>query len=58
MLSATYQVLLWNFFEDSHMDVSQWRVVLNALPGAQRVKCPQFDESRHSGICREVPIKV
>ncbi|KAH9891312.1 hypothetical protein C8Q73DRAFT_119576 [Cubamyces lactineus] len=49
-------VLLFNFFEDSTADVSQWRVVLNAVPPEQRGKlsAPRFDEARHSGICREL----
>lgn len=53
---AFRQVLLFNFFEDSTADVSQWRVVLNAVPPEQRGKlsAPRFDEARHSGICREV----
>ena len=50
------QVLLYNFFEDSTMDVSQWRVVLNALPPEERSNhpAPRFDDARHSGICRDV----
>ncbi|KAI0327262.1 hypothetical protein GY45DRAFT_1428013 [Cubamyces sp. BRFM 1775] len=49
-------VLLFNFFEDSTADASQWRVVLNAVPPEQRSKlsAPRFDEARHSGICREL----
>ncbi|CDO74781.1 hypothetical protein BN946_scf185001.g29 [Trametes cinnabarina] len=49
-------VLLFNFFEDSTADISQWRVVLNALPQDQRRAhpAPTFDETRHSGICREL----
>lgn len=46
-------MLLYNFFEDSTVDLSQWRVVLNSLPMKQ-VNCPRFDETRHSGVCREV----
>ncbi|KAI9068145.1 hypothetical protein FKP32DRAFT_1672451 [Trametes sanguinea] len=45
------QVLLFNFFEDSTADLSQWRVVLNAVPAHH---APAFDEARHSGICREL----
>ena len=50
-----FQVLLFNFFEDSHVDVSQWRVILNALPEEKgmQIKRPQFDENRHGGVCRE-----
>ncbi|KAH9017016.1 P-loop containing nucleoside triphosphate hydrolase protein [Lactarius pseudohatsudake] len=49
-------VLLYNFFEDSTVDVSQWRVVLNAIDRAQRAKipAPTFDESRHAGVCSEL----
>ncbi|KAH9022666.1 P-loop containing nucleoside triphosphate hydrolase protein [Lactarius hengduanensis] len=49
-------VLLYNFFEDSTVDVSQWRVVLNAVGRAQREKipAPTFDESRHAGVCSEL----
>ncbi|EJF58549.1 hypothetical protein DICSQDRAFT_172899 [Dichomitus squalens LYAD-421 SS1] len=49
-------VLLYNFFEDSTVDLSQWRVVLNALPQEQRVDhpAPRFDDARHSGVCREL----
>lgn len=47
-------VLLYNFFEDSTVDVSQWRVILNALTGKKQIKCPTFDETRHSGVCREL----
>ncbi|PSS06635.1 hypothetical protein PHLCEN_2v3591 [Hermanssonia centrifuga] len=47
-------VLLYNFFEDSKVDVSQWRVILNALPEEKQIKCPQFDDTRHNGVCREL----
>ncbi|KAI1785420.1 hypothetical protein LXA43DRAFT_132940 [Ganoderma leucocontextum] len=49
-------VLLYNFFEDSAVDISQWRVVLNALPQDQRAAhpAPRFDGARHSGVCREL----
>ncbi|KAH8984681.1 hypothetical protein EDB92DRAFT_1885663 [Lactarius akahatsu] len=49
-------VLLYNFFEDSTVDVSQWRVVLNAIDRAQRAKipAPTFDENRHAGVCSEL----
>ena len=51
LTNLSFQVLLYNFFNDSTMTASQWRVVLNGLPGH---KAPEFDEVRHSGICREV----
>ncbi|KAI9453660.1 hypothetical protein BJY52DRAFT_1288007 [Lactarius psammicola] len=49
-------VLLYNFFEDSAVDVSQWRVILNAIDRAQREKipAPTFDENRHAGVCSEL----
>ncbi|KAM5542264.1 hypothetical protein V8D89_004137 [Ganoderma adspersum] len=49
-------VLLYNFFEDSTVDLSQWRVVLNALPQDRRAAhpAPRFDDARHSGVCREL----
>lgn len=49
-------VLLYNFFEDSTVDVSQWRVVLNAIDRARREKipAPTFDENRHAGVCSEL----
>ena len=48
------QVLLYNFFEDSAVDASHWRVVLNALEDDGSIKPPRFDEVRHSSVCREV----
>ncbi|KAH8101588.1 hypothetical protein BXZ70DRAFT_933981 [Cristinia sonorae] len=48
-------VLLYDFFEDSTVEVSQWRVVLNILADDGReVNCPRFNEIRHSGVCREL----
>jgi tetratricopeptide (TPR) repeat protein len=49
-------VLLYNFFEDSTVDVAQWRVVLNAIDRAKREKtpAPTFDENRHAGVCSEL----
>lgn len=48
--------LLYNFFEDSTVDVSQWRVVLNALQSASSSSpaVPRFNEMRHAGVCSEV----
>ncbi|EIN13316.1 P-loop containing nucleoside triphosphate hydrolase protein [Punctularia strigosozonata HHB-11173 SS5] len=50
------RVLLYNFFEDSTVDVSQWRVTLNAVdPDArQNAAAPRFDEIKHAGICSEL----
>ncbi|TFY76337.1 hypothetical protein EWM64_g7674 [Hericium alpestre] len=49
-------VLLYNFFEDSTLDIAQWRVILNALERGNRSKvmAPTFDENRHAGICTEL----
>ncbi|KAM5542268.1 hypothetical protein V8D89_004141 [Ganoderma adspersum] len=44
-------VLLYNFFEDSKVDYSQWRVLLNSVPGCE---APAFDDGRHGGVCREL----
>jgi hypothetical protein len=40
------QVLLWNFFQDSTANSSQWRIV-HGPP-------PEFDDVKHAGICSEV----
>lgn len=50
------KVLLYNFFEDSPVDLSQWRVILNALPEVEKNSqpAPRFDDARHNGVCREV----
>lgn len=55
------QVLLYNFFEDSALDVSHWRVLLNHVEGEvdgmdlAKVLAPSFerDEGRFTGVCRE-----
>ncbi|KAH6917678.1 hypothetical protein BKA70DRAFT_1556138 [Coprinopsis sp. MPI-PUGE-AT-0042] len=43
-------VLLYQFFEDSTLDLSRWRVLLNLLPGQM---APKFDDVRHAGLCSE-----
>lgn len=56
------QVLLYNFFEDSAVDVSRWRVLLNHAEGdvdgldLAKVHAPSFgrDEGRFAGVCSEV----
>lgn len=51
------QVLLYDFFETSPIDVARWRVVLNALSpkDASRIGgLPVFNEVRHAGVCTEV----
>lgn len=57
MIHCSLQVLLFNFFEDSTVDLSQWRVVLGAIETGQVnhvLNVPQFDELRHAGVCTEV----
>lgn len=56
LISLIPQVLLYNFFEDSPCDVSQWRIVLNALDASALygLSVPQFNDLRHAGICTEV----
>ncbi|EGN94529.1 hypothetical protein SERLA73DRAFT_114784 [Serpula lacrymans var. lacrymans S7.3] len=51
-------VLLYNFFEDSTVDVSHFRIVLNALEDRDLQKSSlsahRFDETRHAGVCSEL----
>ncbi|GLB36677.1 putative uvrD-like helicase C-terminal domain [Lyophyllum shimeji] len=49
-------VLLFNFFEDSTVELSQWRLLLNVLDdnSINGVAAPRFDETRHAGICAEL----
>ncbi|KAI6165391.1 hypothetical protein EDD17DRAFT_226022 [Pisolithus thermaeus] len=57
-------VLLYNFFEDSTVDLSRWRLVLAAVDGAvegykpSQLQAPSFerDESRYVGLCRELKL--
>ncbi|KDQ58729.1 hypothetical protein JAAARDRAFT_155337 [Jaapia argillacea MUCL 33604] len=51
-------VLLFNFFEDSTVDASQWRVILNTMEEGERCKIPtpRFDATRHAGVCSELKI--
>jgi len=56
------QVLLYNFFEDSAVNISRWRVLLNHAKGEvdgqdlAKVHTPSFgrDEGRFAGVCSEV----
>lgn len=55
------QVLLFNFFQDSIVELSQWRLLLSVTnpdePTDGRipvVAAPQFDRIRHASICAEV----
>ncbi|KAI6094857.1 hypothetical protein EDD16DRAFT_1502638 [Pisolithus croceorrhizus] len=57
-------VLLYNFFEDSNVDLSRWRVVLAAIDGLvgdhnrSQLHVPTFgrDESRYAAICSELKL--
>ncbi|KAI6137063.1 hypothetical protein F5141DRAFT_66140 [Pisolithus sp. B1] len=57
-------VLLYNFFEDSNVDLSRWRVILAAIAGVagghnhSRPQVPSFerDESRYAGVCSELKL--
>jgi hypothetical protein len=58
MMSDSVQVLLYNFFEDSVIDLSRWRIVLNGVE--DQVHAPNFerDEARYAGVCSEVGILI
>ncbi|KAG2108067.1 P-loop containing nucleoside triphosphate hydrolase protein [Suillus discolor] len=49
-------VLLYNFFEDSAIDLSRWHIVLNGVDG--RGYAPNFerDEARYAGVCSELKL--
>lgn len=50
-------VLLYNFFEDSKVSASQWRIVLNAIEDwadFERVALPTFEAIKHASVCNEV----
>ncbi|KAF8837940.1 hypothetical protein BDN67DRAFT_908328 [Paxillus ammoniavirescens] len=57
-------VLLYNFFEDSAVDLSRWRVLLNHTEGEadgrdlSKVYAPSFerDEGRFAGVCSELKL--
>ncbi|KAF8141982.1 hypothetical protein EV363DRAFT_1291905 [Boletus edulis] len=57
-------VLLYNFFEDSAVDVSRWRVLLNHMEGEvdgqdlAKVHAPSFsrDEGRFAAVCSELKL--
>ncbi|KAF9219473.1 hypothetical protein BS17DRAFT_760990 [Gyrodon lividus] len=57
-------VLLYNFFEDSPIDLSRWRVVLGAIEGKvqgnglSNLHAPLFerDEGRYAGVCSELKL--
>ena len=54
--SSKFKVLLYKFFEDSTVDLSQWRAVLNLLGDESNldIPAPCFEESRRAGVCSEV----
>ncbi|KAI6011661.1 hypothetical protein BKA83DRAFT_630943 [Pisolithus microcarpus] len=55
-------VFLYNFFEDSNVDSSRWRLVLAAIDGVaqshsprqSQVPCFKRDENRFAGVCSEL----
>ncbi|KAF5377280.1 hypothetical protein D9615_006447 [Tricholomella constricta] len=49
-------VLLFNFFEDSTLELSQWRLLLSASDDitTTAVAAPHFDTTRHAGVCAEL----
>ncbi|KAH6917677.1 hypothetical protein BKA70DRAFT_1178699 [Coprinopsis sp. MPI-PUGE-AT-0042] len=47
-------VLLYQFFEDSTVDMSRWRVLLNMMPDHERPPAPHFDPIRHASLCSEL----
>ncbi|KAI6143839.1 P-loop containing nucleoside triphosphate hydrolase protein [Pisolithus thermaeus] len=57
-------VLLYNFFEDSNVGLSHWRLVLTAIDGVvegrnkSQVRAPCFerDENRYAGLCGELKL--
>ncbi|KAG2143549.1 uncharacterized protein EDB93DRAFT_1088104 [Suillus bovinus] len=49
-------VLLYNFFEDSVIDLSQWRIVLNGVEGQGHAPNFDRDEARYAGVCSELKL--
>jgi hypothetical protein len=52
------KVLVLNFFGDSPLEVSQWRLVLAMADKnvTENVGVPRFDQIRHAGLCSEVRV--
>ncbi|KAI6128736.1 hypothetical protein EDD16DRAFT_1739250 [Pisolithus croceorrhizus] len=56
------QVLLYDFFEDSNVDLSRWRLVLATIDDAveghnlrrQQAPCFERDTGRYAGVCSEL----
>ncbi|KAJ7576870.1 hypothetical protein C8J56DRAFT_1171170 [Mycena floridula] len=46
-------ILLLNFFKDSSLDASQWRVILNSLQD-DRLSVPTFDSVKHAAVCTDL----
>ncbi|KAG2064506.1 hypothetical protein BDR04DRAFT_1162468 [Suillus decipiens] len=49
-------VLLYNFFEDSVVDLSRWRIVLNGVEGQGHAPKFDRDEARYAGVCSELKL--
>ncbi|KAG2070627.1 hypothetical protein BDR04DRAFT_1099616 [Suillus decipiens] len=49
-------VLLYNFFEDSVVDLSRWRIVLNGVEGEGHAPNFDRDEARYAGVCSELKL--
>lgn len=49
-------VLLYNFFEDSVIDLSRWRIVLNGVEGQGHAPNFERDEARYAGVCSELKL--
>ncbi|KAG2091484.1 uncharacterized protein F5147DRAFT_822994 [Suillus discolor] len=49
-------VLLYNFFEDSVIDLSRWRIVLNGVEGQEHAPNFDRDETRYAGVCSELKL--
>ncbi|KAG2160214.1 uncharacterized protein EDB93DRAFT_1324636 [Suillus bovinus] len=49
-------VLLYNFFEDSVVDLSRWRIVLNGVDGEGHAPNFDRDEARYAGVCSELKL--
>ncbi|KAG2108064.1 P-loop containing nucleoside triphosphate hydrolase protein, partial [Suillus discolor] len=49
-------VLLYNFFEDSAVDLSRWRVVLDGVDGQRYVPNFDRDEAQYAGVCSELKL--
>ncbi|KAG2360020.1 hypothetical protein BDR07DRAFT_1487588 [Suillus spraguei] len=47
---------LYNFFGDSAIDASRWRVVLNGVEGQKYAPDFYRDEARYAGICSELKL--